>query len=330
MDDIALIDYLGKRGLLSDEQVRLTPLAGGVSSDVLLVESGSERFVVKRSLEKLRVKDDWQCNTARNITEVEAIRYAGGLFPESVPRILHADAENRLFVMEYFGSDFSPWKQQLLEGIIDIGLAQRAATLLATLHTTSWLNADVQRKFDTGDDFFALRIEPYLLTTGQRHPDLQPLFQEEATRLQQSALALVHGDWSAKNILVSRDRLVVLDWEVAWFGDPAFDSAFFLNLVYLKSLRNRRQMSEYLRLMQAFRLAYCCRMPHFNEELGRRIVRLTLMLMLARIDGKSPAEYITSQQDKDFVRNFVRQLLNEGIDTSDQLDCRWRNALGLG
>ena len=170
MSHADIIDYLCEHGLISGIQARLTPLVGGVSSDIILVEDGTKRFVLKRSLEKLRVQDEWHCSTARNITECEAIRYASRLFPANVPRILHADSERRLFVMEYFGGEFSPWKTQLLDGIVDLRIADNIAELLAKMHAASWLAGDVQQRFDTGADFFALRVEPYLLTTGDRHP----------------------------------------------------------------------------------------------------------------------------------------------------------------
>jgi tRNA A-37 threonylcarbamoyl transferase component Bud32 len=275
------------------------------------------------------VKDNWHCSTARNTTEYEAIRYAGTLFPDLVPKLLDVDRDKRLFVMEYFGEQYTPWKSHLLQGKVDCSIAKRTAEVLAQLHSQSWLQPDLRRQFDTGAEFFALRIEPYLLTTGQRHPRLRHFFQAEADRLQSASLALVHGDWSAKNMLVSADRLVILDWEVAWFGDPAFDSAFLLNLVYLKSLLNRRWASKYFVLMRVFREAYRDQMTHFDSELGRRIVRLTLMLMLARIDGKSPVEYITSEDDKDLVRAFVAQLLVDKVDSFDEVDVRWRKALGV-
>jgi aminoglycoside phosphotransferase (APT) family kinase protein len=319
-----ILDYLRKHRLLSGNHARLTSLAGGVSSDIMLVEEGTKKFVLKRSLEKLRVEDDWHCNTARNITECEAIRYASRLFPANVPRILHADSENRLFVMEYFGSNFSPWKSKLLEGIVDLNVAENTGNLLAKLHTASWNAGDVQRRFETGADFFALRIEPYLLTTGQRHPALRQIYQNEANRIQRTTLALVHGDWSAKNFLVSNDRIVILDWEVAWFGDPAFDAAFFLNLVYLKSLVRSDKFDEFIDLTRVFRTVYGQQIYPFDSQLEQRILRLTLMLMLARIDGKSRVEYITSEADKDLVRKFTRQALLDELDDWGEVDRRWR------
>jgi len=327
MSQAEILDYLRKHRLLSGNQAQLTPLLGGVSSDIMLVAEGTKKFVLKRSLEKLRVEDDWRCSTARNIAECEAIRYASQLFPANVPRILHADSERRLFVMEYFGSEFCPWKSQLLDGIVDLNVAESVGKLLAKMHTESWHDGDVRRRFDTGADFFALRIEPYLLTTGQRQPVLQQLYQSEADRLQRTALALVHGDWSAKNFLVSKDRVIILDWEVAWFGDPAFDAAFFLNLVYLKSLFRSAKFERFIDLTRVFRAAYGRQMYQYDFELEKRIVRLTLMLMLARIDGKSPVEYITSDADKDLVRSFTRHALLDELDNWGEVDRRWRQSV---
>ena len=39
----------------ANEAVRITPLAGGVSSDICLVEAGGRRFCVKRALPRLKV-----------------------------------------------------------------------------------------------------------------------------------------------------------------------------------------------------------------------------------------------------------------------------------
>lgn len=327
MNETALIWYLRQHRLLSGDNPRISPLSGGVSSDIVLVETDGERLVVKCALEKLRVKDDWKCDTARNITEYNAIRYAGRILSDSVPKVLHFDQERRLFVMEFLGSEFTPWKSQLLTGRCDPSIAVQTATLLAALHAKSWMDDEAKSTFNTGDAFFELRVSPYLITTGKRHPDLSALFEAEAERLLGTRLALVHGDWSAKNILVSSQRIVVLDWEVAWFGDPAFDSAFFLALLHLKAIHNRPHAADYFDLMQAFRTTYAERLPQFEEDLRRRIGRLTLMLMLARIDGKSPAEYITSDDTKNRVRKFARALLMEGAEDPDEIRRRWQKAI---
>ena len=62
------------------------------------------------------------------------------------------------------------------------------------------------------------------------------VLRAEAERLVTCRSVLVHGDFSPKNLLVSGDRLVIIDCEVAWYGDPAFDLAFLLNHLCLKAL----------------------------------------------------------------------------------------------
>src|SRR3569833_3288732 len=88
----ALVEGLRRLGLLAGglEPV-VTPLTGGVSSDIMLVEGRTRRFVVKRALPKLRVAADWQAPVERNLYEVAWMREAALAVPESVPAILADD-----------------------------------------------------------------------------------------------------------------------------------------------------------------------------------------------------------------------------------------------
>lgn len=327
MNEHEAVQYLREIRLIADEPARVSPLTGGVSSNIYLVETSHCRWVVKQALARLRVKDDWQCDPARSLNEYEALRYAQAQFPQAVPRTVHVDCDRNLFVMEYLGEEFAQWKQQLLSGVVETRVAVQAATLLAQLHAGSWFNDDVAKRFSKIDDFFSLRIAPYLLTAADRNPVLRPVLTAEAKRLRESAIALAHGDWSSKNILTNGKRIVVLDWEVACFSDPAFDVAFFLNLIYLKSLYRRIDLDKYIELIGAFQAVYRQLNPHYSRELEKRIVRLTLMLMLARIDGKSPAEYLTQVHDRQLVRQFVHASLLDQIDSPAEFDRCWRDAL---
>ena len=141
-------------------------------------------------------------------------------------------------------------------------------------------------------------------------------------------MALVHGDFSPKNILISRERPVLLDCEAAWFGDPAFDAAFLLNHLFLKALHLPSRREEYLRLASVCWSEYCRRLAdRFDENLCSRIGRLLLMLMLARIDGKSPVEYILEERKKELVRDFVGKMLLAGTFALEEIGEAWRRSL---
>src|SRR5690606_24626353 len=115
-------------------------------------------------------------------------------------------------------------------------------------------------------------------------------------------LALVHGDVSPKNILIGPNGPVFLDAECAWYGDPAFDLAFCLNHLLLKCLWTPRAATDFLASFEALAAAYRSGVVwEPPEALERRTARLLPGLLLGRIDGKSPVEYLTADRDKEVV-----------------------------
>jgi aminoglycoside phosphotransferase (APT) family kinase protein len=312
------LDLLRREGVVRQPAARLAPLTGGVSCEIYLVEEGVDRFVVKRALPKLKVAADWYADVNRNRYEWEFIGYVGRFLPEVVPALRHCSATGNYFAMEYLGQEYCNWKQLLLAGLADPQCATQAGELLAQIHRHSASDQEARRLFDTTGNFTQLRIEPYLLATGAKHAELRPLFEAEAARLGATRECLVHGDFSPKNILVSRQRMVLLDCEVAWYGDPAFDLAFMSNHFFLKALRHA-PIDVGLRLMvDAFWSAYQQTRP--TPELDPRVARLLLMLLLARVDGKSPVEYLDAVH-QDFVRLFVSaELRAENISLNSVTD----------
>ena len=65
----------------------------------------------------------------------------------------------------------------------------------------------------------------------------------------------------------------------------------------------------------------------YTLDLSSRIGRLLLMLMLARIDGKSPVEYIVEEQKKECVRQFVGRLLPAHAFAMEEIIDNWRRLL---
>jgi len=303
-----ILDQLRRDHLVSGHSVLVTPLGGGVSSDVFLIEDGGKRFVVKQALPQLKVKDDWQADTSRNRVEYEFLRYLSRIVPDAAPAVFAAGSD--YFAMEYLGSEYRNWKELLSSGDCQPEHAIRAARILGTLHRVSFGDPELARRFDTTPNFHQLRTDPYLLTTGRRHPALQERFDQEAVRLESTRECLVHGDYSPKNMLIGNGRTVLLDCEVAWYGDPAFDLAFWLNHLLLKALYHAPHDPGLKGMIGAFTAAYYDeRRMERDGALDSRTATLLLMLLLARIDGKSPVEYLTSAK-QDFVRNFVAARLS--------------------
>ena len=283
-------------------------LGGGVSCDIWRVQSKGKSFVVKRALEKLRTQADWHADPSRNRYEQAYLRFVAGFLPGAVPQVFHGTPG--FFVMEDLAEGWLDWKKHLLAGRVEPTLARQAGEVLGEIHRQSWGSSDLAQKFATDENFHELRVAPYLLTTAARHPDLSDRIQEEAARLVSTQRALVHGDFSPKNLMVREKRMVVLDCEVAWYGDPAFDVGFLLNHFLLKALHLPQQAEDFLALVHQALAGYRDKLGEDKASIVLADVpSLLLCLMLARVDGKSPVEYLTQLEKQEKIRAFVRRLL---------------------
>jgi aminoglycoside phosphotransferase (APT) family kinase protein len=219
---------------------------------------------------------------------------------------------------------FPVWKDQLRDGNADLAIAEAVASRLVLIHNATAGDDQIARLFGSDEDFNAIRLEPYLLATAQVHPDLAAPLKWLAQETAGMKLALVHGDVSPKNILIGRRGPVFLDAECAWYGDPAFDLAFCLNHLLLKCLLNRRAITRFLACYDRFAEVYLqAARWEPREDTEARAAQLLPALMLGRVDGKSPVEYITEEADKERVRKVARFLLTERAERLDTVRDTW-------
>ena len=307
-----LIPALRRIGLIEPGQaVRVAALTGGVSSDISLVEAGARRFCVKRALSRLKVAARWEAPVSRNAAEAAWMRAVAAWLPHAAPAVLGEDPEAGLFAMEYFAPEDHPlWKAELLAGRVDRYFAAAIGRDLALIHAKSAADPRIPIAFANDETFEAIRIEPYLRATGRAHPPLAEHFAALATRTLETKRALVHGDVSPKNILIGGEGPVFLDAECAWFGDPAFDLAFCLNHLLLKGARSDASRPPYLEAFRALAATYLQGVTWEDVgELEARAASLLPALFLARIDGKSPVEYLTREDERAAVRRCATPLI---------------------
>jgi aminoglycoside phosphotransferase (APT) family kinase protein len=307
-----LLDALHRLGLIPPGvRVAVTPLAGGVSSDIARVDVAGRSFCIKRALPKLKVAADWRAPVARNHSEAEWIRVAGEIVPDAVPRLIGEDRTAGLFAMAWLAPETNPvWKTELRDGRIDSAVAAEVGRRIVLVHAATAGRVDIAARFANDDIFRAIRLEPYLLATAERHPDCATALRRLAETTARTKLALVHGDVSPKNILAGPGGPVFLDAECAWYGDPAFDLAFLLNHLLLKCAWRPHWRASYLALFRATADAYLAGVTWEPRDVFEaRCAWLLPGLMLARVDGKSPVEYITEDADRDLVRACAKPLL---------------------
>nr|WP_243451851.1 aminoglycoside phosphotransferase family protein [Sphingosinicella soli] len=312
------------------ETPEMTALSGGVSCDVWRVDTAKGSFAVKRALPKLRVEADWFAPVERAESEVRWLRRVGALAPDIVPAILAEVPEAHLFAMGFLEPAQHPvWKDEMIAGRVDPAFAAKVGAALVGIHAATANDPAIARDFDTGALFHALRVEPFLLYVAQHHADVAQRLQTLADDLEARHVALVHGDVSPKNILVGPGGPVFLDAECAVYGDPAFDLAFCTTHLLLKAVWLKPNAARLTASAAAMAAAYRAGIDWEDADaFMQRAGALTAALLLARVDGKSPAPYLTDDADRIEIRSRAKALLagpdaESGTDL-EQIIAAWR------
>jgi len=326
--------FLRDRLRLDDcESVEVHELPGGVSNAVFFValSKSGERFVLKQAREKLRVQEEWRCPVERIWREVDVLRLCGELVEmrsaecgaqseaesrcePTVPQVLWEDRENFCYAMTAAPEGHRTWKEMLLAGETREPIAAACGRLLGALHAGSWNDPQVASQLDDRAYFEKLRLDPYYRHIARVHPDHAPQIERLIESVWQHRRCLVHGDFSPKNLLIWPGHVMLIDFEVGHYGDPAFDLGFFLTHLLLKSLWSGPRHGEYLNLAESF-------WDEYRQVLGpaidsaelvaleRRMLWNLAGCLLARVDGKSPVDYLSGEQ-QETVRRLARTWLS--------------------
>ena len=322
-------EALRELGLVGSATLTGEPLAGGVSSDIWRVDSDAGPLCVKRALPKLRVAADWQAPIERNLYEARWMRVASEAAPGAAPEVLGQHPRLGVLAMRYLSpADHRLWKDALREGDVDTATAGAVGATLARIHAFAAAHPELAAQFATDAIFFDIRLDPYLLATGRRHPDLAPALAALVERTRGLKRTLVHGDVSPKNILLGPGGPVFLDAECAWWGDPAFDVAFCLNHLLLKCLWTPRAEGDFLAAFDALANSYLRDVDwELPDALELRAATLLPGLLLARVDGKSPVEYLREEREREIVRRCARRLLRAPVERLSAVAAAWREEL---
>lgn len=296
-------------------------------------------FVVKQPLPKFRTQQEWLVDVARVEVERDCAMLLADILPAgSVPEVLWYDEANHVLAIACVPTDSVLWKTHLMSGGVSIDAAQQAGVLLAMMHSCTLHNADAQKRYGDPTFFIQQRTEPYFKTLSDLHPGMSARIERVIERLLRDPLCLIHGDFSPKNIFLVPKKddaepaetgkparlplshLTLLDFEVAFYGNPAFDVATLVNHLLLKSFHLGKAWRARMMAVDAFVKSYANAVP---PELSQRVETdggmLLGALLLARIDGKSPAEYIQDDALREKIRKTGLSILADpdaGLETA--------------
>jgi 5-methylthioribose kinase len=310
----ALLMYLRRSGRIgADEAVQAKNLRGGVSNRTVLVERESgEGWVLKQALSKLRVPVDWFSAPERIEREAAGLRWLPLLAPPgTIPALVFEDPAQHLLAMEAVPQPHENWKTALLAGLVNLGDFRSFARTLAAIHGKGYLRRDeLGPVFGDRSYFESLRLEPYYRYSAGQVPEAREFLERLIAETLACQLSVVHGDYSPKNVLIHNGRMVLLDYEVIHFGDPAFDLGFSLTHFLSKAHHVRALRARFAEAAHAYWQTYrkeVDAMP-WAAEVEERAVGHTLACLLARVAGRSTLEYL-DESERTRQRSVVVDLI---------------------
>ncbi|MBS1852348.1 MAG: aminoglycoside phosphotransferase family protein [Acidobacteria bacterium] len=319
-----LRQYMMQQGHVHQgERIVLHKLAGGVSNRTVLVSWPDRHgWVLKQALAKLRVAVDWFSDPERIAVEAKALRWLNHAAPPgSTPGFVFEDTSRHILAMQAIPEGHENWKSLLLAGEIVPDHFEQFGVLLGAIHRQSTEHAaQLAEEFADTRYFESLRLEPYYLYTAQQVPDAAGFLRALASETLRHKDCLVHGDFSPKNTLLYQDKLILLDYEVMHFGDPAFDVGFAMAHFLSKAHHLPRHHDQVAAGAERFLAVYRRQVAAlaWAGELEPRMVRHSLGCSLARVAGKSTLEYL-SREEMERQRHALLPLLANPPATVDGL-----------
>ena len=287
------------------------PLTGGVSSDIWRIDTARGPVCAKRALPKLRVAADWQAPIERNLYEARWMQVANAARARLRAEVLGQHPRLGVLVMELPAATHALWKQQLRDGLADVpprarSAARWRASMPIRRARPSWRRVRQRRDL--------LRHPPGALPAGHGDsatPTWPVALQALVGRRRRSrarwctATSARRTSWS-----VHTGRCFWMPNARVW-GDPAFDLAFCLNHLLLKCLWSPAAARAFLRCFDALAAGLSGRRGLGAGRTRWSVAPRALLpgLLLARVDGKSPVEYLTEDAQRDTVRRVARALL---------------------
>lgn len=306
-------EYVRAKGWAADGPVHVELLTGGVSNVVLRVTTPRTRFIVKQSRPQLRTRDAWFSDINRIWREQEVMQaLAKHVPPGVVPEMLHVDRENYAFAMSHAPDGARVWKEMLLGGEIDVAVAAQVGRFLREMHLQSSLHAESFAAFADKTIYEQLRIEPFYRRIQTRRPEvaraIEPIIEDMVTRRE----ALCHGDYTPKNMLVHTNGFILVDYETAHLGDPTMDLGLLFAHLTLKCVRRIADVPRLVEVMDTIWREYAEPAPPVTDAETRGAAHLGAIL-LARIDGASPVEYLPEEEKRERIRRLGRAILLDGM-----------------
>ena len=154
--------------------------------------------------------------------------------------------------------------------------------------------------------FDQLRIDPFYRFVAAKNPQIEVAIRKLINELEADKTTIVHGDFSPKNIMVAmNDEIYILDFEVAHVGNPVFDLAFLIAHLVCKFFRTDDRL--HAKLLANTAAAFVKEYEKIRP-ISPSVAKHAALIALARVEGKSPVNYLSVEQQRK-LQSFTKAIL---------------------
>ena len=290
-DETTVVAYLNERGVIQGP-AKVEVLTGGVSNVVLGVKSRAKDLVLKQALPQLRVATVWKVDQRRSIVEAIGMKLLHSITPDSVPDLIDVDPKEFTLTMNRLPRESTVWKTDLLEGVIKPSVGSDLGKILAAWHKFGVNSPTSKENFREDSLFDQLRVTPFYRAVAKVNPPLDARIQELIKEITTKKITLVHGDFSPKNIMITKQgKPIVLDFEVMHTGNPVFDLGFISAHLLCKFLRTEDEVQRTVLRKTAISFinsySQAC-----NIIVSKSLPHHVAVIALARVEGVSLVNYL--------------------------------------
>ena len=139
-----------------------------------------------------------------------------------------------------------------------------------------------------------------------KNPQIEVAIRKLINELEADKTTIVHGDFSPKNIMVAmNDEIYILDFEVAHVGNPVFDLAFLIAHLVCKFFRTDDRL--HAKLLANTAAAFVKEYEKIRP-ISPSVAKHAALIALARVEGKSPVNYLSVEQQRK-LQSFTKAIL---------------------
>lgn len=261
--------YIKKKTKLFDQYSKLTIIDiadqdeeetdGFVNFIFRIIDENGKSFILKQARPYIRVFNDVSLNVSRNKLEYETLRIRSKISKEYVPEVFYVDFENNIFIMEDC-KDYRPLRFELCKMKRFGNLAKQISEYMSktNFYTSEYfLPSDDYKRLQGAFINIEMRdimenatfIKDYLKENCKRddiHESIVKwIWQQEIVQLEtlksrdifmKKGQCLIHGDLHTSNVLISKDKLKVIDMEYTFMGPFSADMGYLLaNFIFTYS-----------------------------------------------------------------------------------------------